>query len=146
MYGLKDNSQKIVVKDMRCLPILRRASLNLLVRLIGTPQMSLTPRRNDSTYRCHKHVDSGIGYMYILHTTSGKEGSTLHLHCFLYQLNFLVQKVRTVKHEGGDNCLQNQPCQHRLSQATTPSTNSGHHWQCMAREHPFEGNYGASTN
>jgi len=25
-----------------------------------------------------------------------------------------------------------------------PSTNSGHHWQCMAREHPFEGNYGAS--
>jgi len=23
--------------------------------------------------------------------------------------------------------------------------NSGHHWQCMAREHPFEGNYGAST-
>ena len=39
-----------------------------------------------------------------------------------------------------------QPCQHRLSQATTPSTNSGHHWQCMAREHPFQGNYGASTN
>jgi len=24
--------------------------------------------------------------------------------------------------------------------------NSGHHWQCTAREHPFEGNYGASTN
>jgi len=42
--------------------------------------------------------------------------------------------------------LYHQPCQHRLSQATTPSTNSGHHWQCMAREHPFEGNYGASTN
>jgi len=38
----------------------------------------------------------------------------------------------------------NQPCQHRLSQVTTPSTSSGHHWQCMAREHPFEGNYGAS--
>ena len=31
-------------------------------------------------------------------------------------------------------------------QATTPPTNSEHHWQCMAREHPFEGNYGASTN
>ena len=31
-------------------------------------------------------------------------------------------------------------------QATTPSMNSEHHWQCMAREHPFEGNYGASTN
>jgi len=30
----------------------------------------------------------------------------------------------------------NQPCQHRLSQLTTPSTNTGHHWQCMAREHP----------
>jgi len=29
------------------------------------------------------------------------------------------------------------PCQHRLSQAPTPSTNSGHHWQCMAREHPL---------
>ena len=29
---------------------------------------------------------------------------------------------------------------------TTPSTNSGHHWQCMAREHPFKGNCGASTN
>jgi len=37
-----------------------------------------------------------------------------------------------------------QPCQHRLSQATTHATNSGHHWQCMAREHPFEENYGAS--
>ena len=35
---------------------------------------------------------------------------------------------------------------HRLSQAKTPSTNSRHDWQCMAREHPFEGNYGASTN
>jgi len=41
---------------------------------------------------------------------------------------------------------RNQPCQHRLLQATTPSTNSGHPWQCMAREHPSEGNYGASTN
>jgi len=40
----------------------------------------------------------------------------------------------------------NQPCQNRLSQATTTSTSSGHHWQCMAREHPFEGNYGTSTN
>jgi len=40
--------------------------------------------------------------------------------------------------------LSYQACQDRLSQATTPSTNSGHHWQCMAREHPFEGNYGAS--
>ena len=37
-------------------------------------------------------------------------------------------------------------CQHRLSQATTPSTNRGHHWHCMAKEHPFEGNYEASTN
>jgi len=53
-----------------------------------------------------------------------------------------------------DNCDQDklltfnvyQPCQQRLSQATTPSMNSGHNWQCMAREHPFEGNYGASTN
>jgi len=24
-----------------------------------------------------------------------------------------------------------QPCQYHLSQATTPETNSGHHWQCM---------------
>jgi len=40
----------------------------------------------------------------------------------------------------------NQPWQHCLSQTTTPSTKSGHHWQCMAREHPFEGNYGDSTN
>jgi len=40
----------------------------------------------------------------------------------------------------------NQPCQHRLSQATTPSMNGGHHWQCMAKEHPFKGNYMASTN
>jgi len=40
-----------------------------------------------------------------------------------------------------------QPCRHRLSQATTPSTNTGHHWQYMAREHPFEGNHGpAQTN
>ena len=39
-----------------------------------------------------------------------------------------------------------QPCQHCLSQATTPSMNSGHHWRCMAKEHPFKGNYGASTN
>ena len=37
-------------------------------------------------------------------------------------------------------------CHHRLSQATTPSRNSGHHWRCMTREYPFEGNYGASTN
>ena len=42
------------------------------------------------------------------------------------------------------NNNNHQPCQHCLSQATTPSTNSGHHWQRMAWEHPFEGNYGAS--
>jgi len=27
-----------------------------------------------------------------------------------------------------------------------PPMNSGHHWHYMAKEHPFEGNYGASTN
>jgi len=42
--------------------------------------------------------------------------------------------------------ILHQPCQHRLSQATTYSMNGGHHWKCMAREHPFEGNYVASTN
>ena len=40
----------------------------------------------------------------------------------------------------------NATSQHRLSQATNSSTNGGRHWKCMAREHPFEGNYAASTN
>jgi len=38
-----------------------------------------------------------------------------------------------------------KPFQHRLSQATTPATNSGDHWQCMAREHPFERNCRATN-
>jgi len=48
--------------------------------------------------------------------------------------------------ENAASPFPHQPCQHRLSQGTTPSTNSGHHWQCMARKHPFEGSYRASTN
>jgi len=53
---------------------------------------------------------------------------------FLYYCDFYLFSV------------SDQPCQHRLLQAINPSTNSGHHCQCMAREHLFEGNYGASTN
>ena len=33
-----------------------------------------------------------------------------------------------------------QSGQHRLSQTTTSSTNGGRQWNCMAWEHPFEGN------
>jgi len=57
---------------------------------------------------------------------------------------------RTVRVENVSSAIYNTDsfyfwsCQHRLSQANIPSTNSGRHWQCMAREYPFEGSYGAS--
>ena len=76
---------------------------------------------------CVKYSDTStlvfcITYKYLIHDTP---------------IGDVASKRHTYK-------VENQPCQHRLSQATTPSTNSGHHWQCMAGEHPFEGNYGAS--
>jgi len=80
--------------------------------------------------------------------TSEDEADDLRLQKrFVYGiLQKILRPIHWPRSHATQNLFMNQPCQHRLSQATTPSMNSGHHWQCMAREHPFEGNYGASTN
>ena len=61
-------------------------------------------------------------------------GTTIHSSCVLYRVILMFYSNYFIQ------LYYYQPCQHRLSQATTPSTNSGHHWHCMAKEHPFGGN------
>ena len=70
---------------------------------------------------------TGFSLMLGLATTPWKSNPVTLCTTWLYCSAIITTSSRFI----------HQPCQHRLSQATTPSKNGSHHWQWMAREHPL---------